>query len=178
MKKTLIYAAIALTAMGSCSKEVSISQDELTTEVATTAAITNGVNAVSINESANFVYFNYIWNPCTNEWIELQGTGHYQLHGMISDNKITYVLHFNLSNVKGVGLTSATQYVTTQTFNYSNTDSFIGEQFVYQQSASMNFAAPGRIGSFSIINDWHLTVNANGDETFFFTTGGDVVICQ
>jgi hypothetical protein len=142
------------------------------------AVDSNGSNTIPISESSTFVYENYVWNPCTNEWFELRGIGHYNVRGMISDGKITYVLHFNLSNVKGVGLTSGTECVTTQTFNYSNTVSFVGEQAVYQQQASIQFITPGRSGFFTIINDWHLTVNAKGDVSFFFTTGGAVVACR
>ena len=96
---------------------------------------------------------------------------------MISDNKITYVLHMNYANLKGIGETSGTSYVSTSTFNYSNTDNF-GGQFVYQQSASTNYIALHGPGSFTVINDWHLTVNANGEATFFFTTDGDVITCK
>ena len=96
---------------------------------------------------------------------------------MISNNKITYVLHFSTSNMKGVGETSGKSYVSTSTFNYSNTDNF-GGQYVYQQSASTNYIAVGTSGSFKVINDWHLTVNANGVATFFFSTEGDVITCK
>ena len=83
----------------------------------------------------------------------------------------------NYSNLKGIGETSGTSYVSTSTFNYSNTDNF-GGQFVYQQSASTNYIALQGTGSFTVINDWHLTVNANGEATFFFSTNGDVVNCK
>jgi hypothetical protein len=118
-----------------------------------------------------------VWNSCTGEFIELSGTANFQVRGMISDNKITYILQVNYSNVKGVGTTSGTQYVTNSTFNYSNTFNF-NTQFVYQQSASVRYIAQGSGLSFTIINDWHLTVNANGEETHFFTTGGDIVVCK
>lgn len=178
MKKLFFYLFILLIIMISCSKETPLPLNDKRQQEATIAATSNRVNAVPIDESANFDYYNYVWNPCSNEWIALSGTGHYELKGMISEDKITYVVHFNLSNVKGVALSSGIPYITTQTFNYSNTASFVGDHRVFQQSASIHFICSAGEGSFTIINDWHLTVNANGVETFFFTTGGDVVECQ
>lgn len=177
MKKRFIYAAIAMITMSSCSKNVSRIQEEQTQQ-SIPATIANGVNAVPISDNANFDYYNYIWNSCANEWVQLSGTGHFELRGMISERKITYVLHFNLSNVRGVGVNTGNEFLTTQSFNYSNTASFTSGQQVYQQRGSIHFIDPGGDGSFTIENDWHLTVNANGDVTFFFTTGGDVVTCQ
>ena len=177
MKKKFYYAFIALITMSSCSKDASLIRDEQIEETATMAAA-NGINAVPISEKANFDYYNYIWNSCANEWVQLSGTGHFELRGMISESKITYILHFNLSNVRGIGLNTGNEFLTTQSFNYSNTASFTGNQQVYQQRGSIHFIDPSGDASFTIENDWHLTVNANGTVTFFFTTGGDVVTCQ
>jgi hypothetical protein len=177
MKKMFFYATIVFTTMSSCSKNASLTQDEQM-EPTVAAAASKGINAVPISESSNFDYYNYIWNSCANEWVQLSGTGHFQLRGMLSEGKITYVLHFNLSNVRGVGLNTGNEFLTTQSFNYSNTASFTGDQQVYQQIGSIHFINPSGDASFTIENDWHLTVNANGDATFFFTTGGDVVTCQ
>lgn len=177
MKKNFFYAIIVFTTMSSCSKNASLIQNEQKDQTLF-AATSNGVNAVPISESSNFDYYYSIWNSCANEWVQLSGTGHYQLRGMFSDNKITYVLHFNLSNVRGVGLNTGNEFRTTESFNYSNTASFTGEQLVYQQRGVIHFVNPGSDASFTIENDWHLTVNANGDVTFFFTTGGDVVTCK
>lgn len=176
MKRLVIYSAIVLT-LFSCNKNeasLTIQQHSL---VEIKAESSKSVNAVPIRESGTFPFQSFIWNPCTQEFIYFTGSLHYQLHGMISNNKITYVLHFNTSDVKGLGETSGTNYVSTSTFNYSNTDNF-GGQFVYQQSASTNYLALGAAGSFTVINDWHLTVNANGVATFFFTTDGNVTSCK
>ena len=188
MKKIFFFTAIAFLTLSSCRKESATFERFTTSKEATRSSedqspavvsnsTNNSVNAVPINESGTFPVNGSTWNSCTQEFIDFSGTGHFQIRGMISDNKITFVLHFNLSNVKGVGRTSGTQYVTTGTFNYSNTFNF-NTQFVYQQSASTNYIALGSGLSFTVINDWHLTVNANGDVTSFFTTGGDVIKCQ
>ena len=176
MKRLVTYYAIVLTLL-SCSKnEASLNiQQYSSAEIKTGSS--KSVNAIPIEESGTFPFETVIWNPCSLEFIYITGVLHYQLHGMISNNKITYVLHYNSSDIKGIGETSGTSYVSTSTFNYSNTDNF-GGQFVYQQSASTNYLALGTSGSFTIINDWHLTVNANGVATFFFTTDGNVLTCK
>lgn len=176
MKKMFFYAAIVFMAIGSCKKaDLQTSTEHLSmTNTAASAAAT----VQHIKESDTSPVSFSVWNPCTEEYVTISGTLHYILRWVISDNKETFVLHFNASNVKGVGQTSGTEYVTTSTFNYSNTNSFTGELRVFQQSASTQYVALGGEGSFTIINDWHLTVNANGEETRFFTTGGDVISCK
>jgi hypothetical protein len=176
MRRLISYSAIVL-ALFSCSKNEASLNFQHNPMVEIKAESSKSVNAVPISESGTFPFQSFIWNPCTQEFIYFSGSLHYQLHGMISNNKITYVLHLNSSGVKGLGETSGTSYVSTSTFNYSNTDNF-GGQLVYQQSASTNYLALGTAGSFTVINDWHLTVNANGVATFFFTTDGDVTSCK
>lgn len=176
MKKMFFYTAIVFLATGSCKKaDLQTFTPEYTPA---STATTEAVTVQHIKESDTSPFSFSVWNPCTNEFVTISGTLHYILRWVISDNKETFVLHFNASNAIGVGQTSGTHYVTTSTFNYSNTNSFTGEQRVFQQSASTHFVDQGGEGSFTIINDWHLTVNANGEETRFFSTGGDVTSCQ
>ena len=177
MRKMLFYTAIALIAMNSCQKTDLRSSTEPSTLTVDQAA-NRSANVQHVKESDTSPIELSVWNPCTEEYVDISGTLHYILRWIISENKETYVLHFNASNLRGVGRTSGTPYVTTSTFNYSNTNSFTGEHKVFQQSASTNFVAAGGEGSFTIINDWHLTVNANGEETRFFTTEGEVTSCK
>lgn len=159
----------------SCRKEIDSSEMQQS-EIAATLN-NNSVHAVAINYQETFAVQGTGWNSCTQEFVDYSGTIHFTIRGMISDNKITFVQHGNASNVKAVGRTSGTEYVVTQTFNYTNTSNF-NTQFVYQQNSIINYVALGGDGSFSRINDWHLTVNANGDVAFFFSTGGDIIECR
>lgn len=175
MKKLILFAAVILIG-ASCKKDVPLlpgQQREATVAI----SADNSVNAVPLNFTETFEVSGSAWNSCEGEFIDFTGSGRVQVRGMISNNKITYVLHSNLSGVKGYGRTSGTEYVTTSTFNYSNTFNF-NTQYVYQQRGTTNFIAKGKEADFTIENDWHLTVNANGVTTFFFTTGGDVVTCR
>jgi hypothetical protein len=176
MKKIFFFTAITFLILSSCRKDVATFSEQQSSNIASISA-ENSVNAVPINESGTFPVNGSSWNSCTQEFIDFSGTGHVEVHGIISDNKITFILHFNYPNVKGVGRTSGTEYVANSTFNYSNTFNF-NTQFVYQQSASTRWIAQGSGLSFTVVNDWHLTVNANGDVTRFISTFGDVITCQ
>lgn len=175
MKKIILLAVVLFVLSISCRKEMDSSKIP-PTEIAATLN-NNSVHAVPINYRETFAIQGTGWNSCTQEFVDFNGTGFYEIRGMISDNKITFVQHLNASNVKGLGRTSGTEYVGTQAFNYTNTFNF-NSQFVFQQNSIINYVALGGDGSFSIINDWHLTVNANGDVSFFFSTDGDIIECR
>jgi hypothetical protein len=173
MIKTVFFWFIAAGTLMGCSKG-----DQLETGQQSNGAYSsNAVSAVPINEDATIPLQIYVYNPCSGEYVQINGTIRYKLRGMISNNKITYILHYNYSNVTGVGLSSGTKYIANGAFNYSNTDNF-SQQLVYQQNSTFNYIALRGDASFKIINDWHLTVNANGVATFFFTTGGEVLSCK
>ncbi len=177
MKKTLLYACTAIMFVGlGCAKE---DPTQASQNLSGTAGVTadKAVNAVPIKFQEISSFQGERWNPCSEEFMDFAGTIHTEIRGVLSDHKITFVLHINVSNVRATGRTSGTEYVTTSTFNYTNTFNF-NTQFVYQQRATTNFIAQGKGSNFSIENDWHLTVNANGETTFFFTTGGEIFNCQ
>ena len=176
MKKLFLYTVLALVVFNSCSKDDTLSSEDHTA-ADLTAASAHPANVEHIKESEIFAYADAVWNPCTEEYVDISGTVHYQLRWIISNNKLTYVLHFNASNLKGIGRTSGTRYVTTSTFNYNNTDN-LGEQVLFQQCASTHYTALGADGSFTVVIDWHLTINANGEEAVFFTTDGGVIACK
>lgn len=177
MKKVLFYTAIALTAFSSFSPDARrISKEHTLPGPGVSKAIT--ANAVPINVRETFPVNFTAWNDCTGELVDFSGTGHFHIRGMISDGKITFALHYNTSNVKGIGQTSGTRYVSSETFNYSNTDNFTNPSIIYQQRQTINYVALGSQNNMVVENDWHLTVNAIGEVAFFFTTEGFVVSCQ
>ena len=176
MKKILILSTIALLST-SCRKEVPVIQTEQFPKNESRIQTSNSVQAVPISYQETYEFQSTVWNSCSQEFVDLSGTGRIQIRGMISNNKITYILHYNAANVKGTGQTTGTEYIATSTFNYSNTDNF-NNQLVYQQRASTHYIATTGEANFTVDNNWHLTINANGEVTFFFTTGGDVISCQ
>ncbi|MCU7550494.1 hypothetical protein OCK74_15355 [Chitinophagaceae bacterium LB-8] len=172
MKKLFVCTAIAIIAFSSCEKEslqFAEGQTLYTSAIAQSGTPFNFAETFAIQWNA--------WNDCTGEWVVFSGTGHYSVHGVINDNKATFSLHYNTSNAKGVGLTSGRQYISTETFNYTNNGSFINEQIVFQQRGTIKYISIGSLDNFNLENDWHLTINANGEVTFFFSTNGPVISC-
>jgi hypothetical protein len=158
----------------SCSKD-SVQPNNAAGRLTTPAS---GVNAVPISDGWEIDVYNGIWNFCTSEPVIFSGKFRLSIRGMVSDNKVTYVLHANYSDIKGIGLYTGTRYVSTGTFNYNNTDNY-GDQLLFQQNQVLKFTALGGAdGSFTTINDWHLTVNANGEVVKFTSTFGDVTTCK
>lgn len=165
--------------LSSCRKEATSSLDEQTLTIINNS--TNiSVHAVPINydETLYFPEGVSMFNTCTQEYIDFSGSVHIRIRGVISDNKITWFGHYDVQNVKGVGQISGTRYVTTESFNFSNTSDFNTESVVYNQRYSLHYISLGQESNFTLENNWHLTVNANGEVAFFFTTGGDIIKCQ
>lgn len=133
---------------------------------------------INYNETLYFPAGVSMFNSCTQEYIDFSGSVHVRIRGVISDNKITFVGHDDVQNLKGAGQISGTRYVTTEAFNFSNISDFNTESVVYNQRYSLHYISLGKETNFTLENNWHLTVNANGDVAFFFTTGGDVIKCQ
>ena len=178
MKKIFLYTAIILLPLSACRKEA-ITSLELSSENISSST-TNSVHAVPINYD-EILYFPAgvsMFNTCTQEYIDFSGSVHIRIRGLISDNKITFIGHYDVQNVKGVGQISGTKYVTTESFNFSNTSDFNTESVVYNQRYSLHYISLGKETNFTLENNWHLTVNAKGEVAFFFTTDGDVIKCQ
>jgi len=179
MKKIFFFTAITFFTLSSCRKEASTSLDEQSPKIISNST-TNSVNAVPINwdttwyEPAGVSMF----NSCTKEYINFTGSIHIHIRGVISDNKITWLGHYDVQNLKGVGQITGTRYVTTETFNFSNTSDFNTESVVYNQRYSLHYISLGKESNFTLVNNWHLTINANGDVAVFFSTDGDVIECQ
>ena len=175
MKQLSIFAAIGFFFFISCTKEVADPSIQAMPEI--NPPVNSSVNASPLSFQTTESLRWFVWNDCTGELIELSGTVRTQIRGMVSDNKITFVLHTNYSGVKGIGQTSGNTYVVASSFNYTNTFN-ANTQFIYQQSASVKFVEQGSGLSFTVVNDWHMTVNANGEVTRFITTGGPIAECK
>jgi hypothetical protein len=173
MKKIFVCTAIAIIAFSSCEKEPLQSAEGQTLN-----SSANAQRGTPFKFAETFTVQWKAWNDCTGEWIAFSGTGHFMITGVINDNRPTFFLHYNTSNVKGIGQTSGRQYISRETFNYTNNSSFINEQIIYQQRGTLKFISIGSQDNFTLENDWHLTINANGEVTFFFSTNGPVISCQ
>jgi hypothetical protein len=172
MKKMFLLVAIVLVTFSSCKKEAMQSNETQLETLTPTRSFPFSSNEIyPVQWTA--------WNNCTGELVEFSGTGHFRINGVVNNNVATFSLHYNAANIKGVGLSSGTKYVTTDYFNYTNNVSFLNDQIVYQQRGTMKFIATGnQLNNFVVENDWHLTINANGQVTKFYTTGGGIISCE
>ena len=91
MKKFLFLTAITLFGI-SCTKEVPTTNNA-EHQKAVSATTASSVQAVPISYQETFEFESTVWNDCTQELMDLSGTGRVEIRGMISNNKITYILH-------------------------------------------------------------------------------------
>lgn len=94
-----------------------------------------------------------MFNSCTQEYIDFSGSVHVRIRGVISDNKITFVGHDDVQNLKGAGQISGTRYVTTEAFNFSNISDFNTESVVYNQRYSLHYISLGKETNFTLENN-------------------------
>ncbi len=178
MKKIIFFTAIAVLTLSSCRKEATSSEEQMSKIVNSSTA--NSVRAIPIRYD-NDLYFPdgvSMFNTCTHEYINFSGYVHINIRGVINDNKITWIGHYDVHNAKGVGQLTGTRYVTTETFNWSITDKFDTELYETQFRYFLRYITLGKETNFTLENVVHLTVNANGEVTASFDTGGDIIKCQ
>lgn len=177
MKRIVVYTAMLWLVLGSCKKEVQNDLQE------STAAAKNENASGGVIRWADFhdtfpVAFS-AWNPCTGEMIDFSGTGHYRVQGFSTQNGFNYTVHYNAANIQGVGQVTGIIYRTTDSFNYHNKGSFDANgQTVFNQRGPIRYISQGSSSNLISEDDWHLTINANGEVVKFWTTGGRISSCQ
>jgi len=109
----------------------------------------------------------WAWVPCANggagEFIVLSGYMHELWHTTLDGKGGFHAkMHFNPQGLSGEGLTTSDKYngtgVTQDHFNAK-----VGEQYTFVNNYRMIGQGPGN--NFLIHENWHYTVNANGDVT-------------
>lgn len=175
MKKASLFLAIAMLAISSCTKEaVNRVEDNVSTQNA--GAANRASKWVDVKETFTVQWS--AWNQCTGEWVDFSGTGHYSLQGTINKNGFNFNVHYNASNVVGVGRTTGTIYRAMDSFNYHNKGSFVNGQAVFQQTGTIRYTSKGNEPDLFSEDGWHMTVNANGEVTSFRTTEGRIYSCR
>jgi hypothetical protein len=182
MKKMFVFAATALLALSACKKEdVRSSQVEGT--LSKSQVVASGPNAVNgsekwIDVKETFPVQFSAWNMCTGEMVDFSGTGHLSIQGSVNNNGYNFKMHYNAMGIQGVGQTSGIIYRTTDSFNYHNKGSFENGQVVYNQTGTIRYTSAGNEPDLVSEDGWHLTVNANGEVTSFYTTAGRIYSCR
>jgi hypothetical protein len=175
MKKIFFFAAIALVTLNSCTKEA---LDSTENELSSSNASSENKAYKWIDQHETFSVQWSAWNECTGEMIDFSGTGHFKIQGSVNKNGYNFNIHYNAANIKGVGQTSGTVYRTMDSFNYHNKGNFNNGQMVWNQTGIIKYTSTGNAPNLYSEDNWHLTINANGEVTSFSTTGGRIYSCR
>jgi hypothetical protein len=124
------------------------------------AAPSRAGNGVSVDRfPVSFTLF----NPCTNELVDLSGMAVTVLDTTPEDNHFNF--HSNDIGVKGIGQTTGTRYVEVAAISIVLQGEFVNGQFV-EQNTIRNLrliTSGGGNNAVAFKITYHLTINANGD---------------
>lgn len=110
-----------------------------------------------------------LFDPCTGEIVDLDGTAHVVADLTINDNHTSLMFHSNAVE-SGVGETTAASYRLLGNFSDHIEGSFVNGQFT-QTTVIRNLrlvTAGGGNNYFAFDDTFHVTVNANGDVSVEF----------
>jgi hypothetical protein len=129
------------------------------------SARSQAANGISVDRfPVSFTLF----NPCTNELVDLSGMAITVLDTTPEDNHFRF--HSNDIGVKGIGQTTGARYVEVATISIVLQGEFVNGQFV-EQNTIRNLrliTAGGGNNAVSFNITYHLTINANGDVALEF----------
>jgi hypothetical protein len=109
-----------------------------------------------------------LFNPCTNELVDLSGMAITVLDTTPEDNHFRF--HSNDIGVKGIGQTTGARYVEVATISIVLQGEFVNGQFV-EQNTIRNLrliTAGGGNNAVAFNITYHLTINANGEVAIEF----------
>jgi len=133
------------------------------------------LSVTPFNEQSSFEIDGESWNDCTGEWMHLTGQIHFNIHGVINNNRISMVQHSNYQALSGIGLTSGKHYAGSGSFNYIGNGNFSGSYTVLTTSSVRLSASQGG-NNLVFTMRVKTTVNANGDVTV--SRFDDAMFCQ
>jgi hypothetical protein len=168
MKKLIASAAMLTLLFTSCTKDSFTNQQDRST------------NTVSKNASAVTRYKgNYDidlsdpkwseFNSCTGELISIiSGIWHIEYTDIYNGSKENFQYHTNTSKYKLLNKTTGVEYTGSYVSNDSYSFNYINSfPFTYTSTLSVLLTTPGG-GNNSILKaDFHLTIDANGNETAY-----------
>ena len=169
MKKIFFFTAIAFVMLSSsCKKEVTaLSQDRTAT-----ARISSSGGAVTFS-SVEVAHHNgdQLYNPCTNELMNIYGDVQFRTHGVTNDNNSITTLNTSLKGVKAIGETGRVYAIVgagaLQWSNYSN------GVFTFKLRYTNHFITPGGKNNFIEGQTFYLKVDASGNTTYIIDPVSD-----
>jgi hypothetical protein len=125
--------------------------------------------AVEVNTS--FDTFLVVFVPCANggagEIVDLQGPLHVLISFTINGNKVSGDSHFQPQGISGVGESTGDTYHATGVTQDHFDGSFNNGQFNETFINNFRIIGQGPGNNFLIHENFHVTINANGDLTSF-----------
>jgi len=132
-------------------------------------------STIPFHDQISFEFEGDAWNDCTGEWIHLTGEIHFDVHGVINNNRISLGQHGNYQGFAGVGLSSGKHYAGSNVFNDDYNGNFSGS-YTTVTVTSLKLNAPGGGNNLVLVGRVKTTVNANGDVTV--SRLEDTMVCQ
>jgi hypothetical protein len=113
-----------------------------------------------------------LFNPCTNELVDLSGAAVTVLDTTPEDNHFHF--HAYDLGVKGVGQTTGARYVEVAAISIVLQGEFVNGQFVEQNTIrNLRLITSGGANNAVAFNTtYHLTINANGEVAIEFVHAG------
>lgn len=136
-----------------------------------TPAVADGATPERSSWTWEFTAPNYfwVWNPCASEWVPFEGTVHYAVHQVTNASGGYHWVYHARHNLRGVGLSTGKKYQAisneTQHLNDNGPGSAYEWTFMNTSPLISQGDAPNMI--FTLRN--HLTINADGDWTAYFS---------
>jgi hypothetical protein len=125
--------------------------------------------AVLVNDSFNFFLVEFV--SCANggagELVQLEGPLHVLISSTINGNNISGYTHFQPQGVSGIGLSTGDRYQATGVTQDHFKGSFNNGQFNETFVNNFRIIGQGPGNNFTVHENFHLTINANGDVTSF-----------
>ena len=172
MKKIIASAAILTLLLSACKKEsfTNPGNERSAEGVSENASISSGVTRYKGNYDIDLSDPKWReFNSCTGEIINIiSGIWHIEYTDIYNGSKENYQFHTNTSHYKLINKTTGVEYTGSYVSNASYSFNYINYfPFTYTSTLSVLLTTPGG-GNNSILKaDFHLTIDANGNETAY-----------
>jgi len=115
---------------------------------------------VPVHEHYVSLIDDWAWSDCTGESIHITGQIMIDIHGVINNNRMNFVIHDNYE-VHGIGETSGKLYVGSSTYNDSYNGNFAGS-YTETGNSVIHLNTSGGQNNLVMTMRAHTTLNAQG----------------
>lgn len=102
-------------------------------------------------------------NDCTGEMMNYSGLVNFDVHGVVTGNKVSFQAHLNYQGITAIGESGAI-YKGSGEQNISQTGNLNGAT-TYTAITNIKFVTAGKRNNFIIRMVYHFTINAKGEVT-------------